>query len=149
MRNILPVVDCTLVCHLGERPMTPPVAVGAPRHVISACPGGENDYYRLSAVHFRSAVYLSDCLRGSAKLSGSRISFYYAGLSPRSLRRACPEKYDPRRSFERNIAPLYLDNKSKYPASPLFGVSRILPVFSLASNARFSPCTFVVLNFNE
>lgn len=62
----------------------------------------ENDCYSLS-VHF--------CKRGmfrtvlwKHKTFRPRISSYYTGLSPRSLRRARSGKYDPT-SFEREIGP--------------------------------------------
>lgn len=96
----------------------------------------ENDCYSLSAVHF--------CRRGmfrtvlwKHKTFRPRISSYYTGLSPRSLRRARSGKYDPT-LFEREIGPpflLYLGDKSKFPASPLFRATK-----QLGSCYQFSRC---------
>lgn len=87
----------------------------------------------------------------STKLSG-HVSHL---IIPACRRGACgalvPENMTRRRSKERSRTRflLYLGDKSKFPASPLFRATQIsLPVFSLYST-MLSPCSFTILNFNE
>jgi len=93
MRNILPALDRTLACYLCERPTTP----RRWRLVTLYQLWSRRRKWLLSSLDgalLQRGIRFG-LSRESTKLSGSRISFYYAGLSPRSLRRACPEKYDP------------------------------------------------------
>lgn len=110
----------------------------------------ENDYYSLSTVHFCGCVFSRFGLsRGNTKLLG-HVSHL---IIPACRRGACAtlvlEKYDPTLFGRREDRSFYLGDKSKFPASLLFGVSRISLQFSRYSDVRCSPCTSAVLNFNE
>lgn len=110
----------------------------------------ENDCYSLS-VRFCKHGMFRTVLR-KHKTFRPRISSYYTGLSPRSLRRARSGKYDPT-SFEREIGPRSFS---------ISAINRnfLLPRCSEQLGSRYqfsrcivgtmlSPCSFTILNFNE
>lgn len=107
----------------------------------------------LSGALLQTLVCFEPCLAEAHKTFRPRISSYYTGLSPRSLRRARSGKYDPT-SFEREIGPgsfsiSAINRNFLLPrcSEQQLGSSRYQFSRCIARCSR--PCSFAILNFNE
>lgn len=100
----------------------------------------ENDYYGLSTMHFcgllRFQTRVSDCLAETRNFWATYLILLYwlvaaelaLSSSSKNMTRRCSEEGRSVRSF-------YLGDKSKFPASLLFGVSRLGSRYSFLATA--------------